>query len=73
MRACVLGLKNSKGTLFNSHILDKRRRMNLEMRFNNGDLKHLLPKKKKKKVMFTKCHIDCPEELILLKSMHNKQ
>lgn len=26
-----------------------------------------------KKVMFTKCHIDCPEELILLKSMHNKQ
>lgn len=39
---------------------------------NNGDLKHLLPKKKKK-VMFTKCHIHCPEDLIPLRSMHNKQ
>jgi len=32
MHACVLGLKSSKGTLFNSHILDKRRRMNLGMK-----------------------------------------
>lgn len=70
MCACVLGLKSSKGTLFNSHILDKRRRrMNLGMRLTMETQNT----RYQKKVMFTKCHIDCPEELILLKSMHNKQ
>lgn len=32
---------------------------------NNGELKHSLLKIIKKNVMFTKCHIDCPEEFFL--------
>lgn len=66
---CV-GTQNFKiNPLKQSHFKQKEEENEFGNEINNGDLKHLL---QKKKVMFTKCHIDCPEDLIPLRSMHKQ-
>lgn len=69
MHVCC-GSEVQRNSLQQSHFRQKGEEDGFGNEINNGDLKHLLPKQK---VMFTKCHIDCPEELIVLKSTHNKQ
>lgn len=67
MCMCV-GSQNFKiNPLQQSHFRQKEEEENeFGNEINSGDLKHLLPKKKKR-VMFTKCHIDRPENLIPLR------
>lgn len=70
MCAHAYGPKNSKGNSIQQSHFRQKDKNEFGNEINNGELKHLLLKRKKN-VMFTKCHIDCPEEFFL-RFMHNK-
>lgn len=59
-RASAGAQKLKRNSIQQPHFRQKEDEFGNEI--NNGELKTLVTKKKKKKVMFTKCHIDCPEE-----------
>lgn len=58
-RASAGAQKLKRNSIQQPHFRQKEDEFGNEI--NNGELKTLVTKKKKK-VMFTKCHIDCPEE-----------
>lgn len=57
-RASAGAQKFKRNSIQQPHFRQKEDEFGNEI--NNGELKTLVTKKKK--VMFTKCHIDCPEE-----------
>lgn len=66
---CIGTQKLKRNSIQQSHFRQKGKN-EFGNEINNGELKHLLPKRKKN-VMFTKRHTDYPEEFFL-RFMHNK-
>lgn len=67
MHTCVRTPKFKRSSLQQSYFRQKEEKDEFGNEVNNGDLNHLLPKNK------SHVHVEWPEKLILLRSVHNKQ